>query len=102
MSSQNWHMCSESLLSDSRMPVVWYRGVSLLSRSITAVLLFAIRGYQRLVSPLLGPLCRFHPTCSTYAAQAIERHGPVSGTCQAIARLARCHPLCEGGYDPVR
>ncbi len=61
-----------------------------------------IRIYQRWVSPLLGPACRFHPTCSEYAALAIRRHGVVKGSAMGAGRLLRCHPFCEGGIDPVR
>ncbi|MFT4705490.1 MAG: putative membrane protein insertion efficiency factor [Bradymonadia bacterium] len=57
--------------------------------------------YQRAVSPLLPPACRFTPTCSQYAAEAVERHGAIRGTWLATKRIARCHPFHEGGYDPV-
>ena len=60
-----------------------------------------IRVYQRFLSPTLGRNCRFAPSCSTYAAEAITRHGAVRGTGLAVRRLARCQPLVEGGYDPV-
>ena len=60
-----------------------------------------IRAYQRILSPALGRNCRFAPSCSTYAAEAISRHGAVRGTGLAVRRLARCQPLTEGGYDPV-
>lgn len=60
-----------------------------------------IRLYQRLISPLLPPTCRFYPTCSTYAVTAIERHGVVRGGWLAIRRIGRCHPWNPGGYDPV-
>jgi hypothetical protein len=66
-----------------------------------ALLIGFIRLYQRLLSPLLGPRCRFHPTCSAYAVQALERHGVVRGSILAARRIARCHPLNEGGFDPV-
>lgn len=59
-----------------------------------------VRGYQRLVSPLLPPSCRFAPTCSEYAAQAITCHGVVRGTGLTLRRLMRCHPFNPGGYDP--
>jgi putative membrane protein insertion efficiency factor len=59
-----------------------------------------VRGYQRLVSPLLPPSCRFAPTCSEYAAKAILEHGIVRGVGLAMYRLARCHPFHPGGYDP--
>lgn len=60
-----------------------------------------IRGYQLLLSPFLGNHCRFTPSCSAYASEAIDRHGPWRGTWLAIKRIARCHPFCNGGYDPV-
>ena len=66
-----------------------------------ALLIGVIRLYQRLLSPLLGPRCRFHPTCSAYAVQALEQHGVVRGSVLAARRIARCHPLNEGGFDPV-
>ena len=66
-----------------------------------ALLIGLIRLYQRLLSPLLGPRCRFHPTCSAYAVQALERHGVVRGSFLAARRIVRCHPLNEGGLDPV-
>ena len=60
-----------------------------------------VRGYQLFVSPLLGPRCRFYPSCSAYAIDAILRHGVARGTWLALRRLARCHPACAPGYDPV-
>lgn len=60
-----------------------------------------IRGYQLLLSPILGASCRFTPSCSDYASEAIERHGALRGSWLAVKRIARCHPLCHGGYDPV-
>jgi putative membrane protein insertion efficiency factor len=71
------------------------------ARALQLVLLFLIRGYKRVISPLLPPACRFYPTCSVYAEQALVRHGPLKGTTLAARRLLRCHPLCEGGIDPV-
>lgn len=69
------------------------------------LLIAMVRLYQRLVSPLLnlvsGPRCRFHPTCSAYAVQALEHHGAVRGSVLAARRVMRCHPLNEGGFDPV-
>ena len=61
-----------------------------------------IRAYRRFLSPLLPPACRFEPSCSRYALEAIERHGAARGSVLALRRLARCHPFHPGGYDPVR
>lgn len=61
----------------------------------------AIRVYKRVISPLLPTACRFYPTCSTYAYEAIVKYGPLKGTALAIKRLSRCHPFHQGGYDPV-
>jgi putative membrane protein insertion efficiency factor len=66
-----------------------------------ALTLALLRVYQRCVSPLLPPACRFHPTCSAYAAEAVRRYGVARGGGLTVRRLARCHPLCEGGIDPV-
>ena len=65
------------------------------------LLMGIIRIYQLAVSPLLGPRCRFHPSCSCYALSAIERHGALRGSWLGTKRLLRCHPFSEGGYDPV-
>ncbi|WP_101697452.1 membrane protein insertion efficiency factor YidD [Clostridium minihomine] len=60
-----------------------------------------IRGYQKWISPIKKPCCRFIPTCSNYAVQAIERFGIVKGSFLALYRILRCNPFCRGGYDPV-
>lgn len=65
------------------------------------VLRALIRFYQWFISPLLGPSCRFHPTCSSYALESIERHGALGGSWLATKRICRCHPWNGGGYDPV-
>jgi len=66
-----------------------------------ALVVALIRVYQWLVSPWLGPACRFEPTCSRYAIEAVQRHGSVRGPWLSLKRLARCHPLGDHGYDPV-
>lgn len=65
------------------------------------VLKILIRAYQLLLSPLLGPSCRFYPSCSHYGLEAIEQHGAMRGTWLTIKRISRCHPWHEGGFDPV-
>lgn len=72
--------------------------VLLLPRRCVATL---IRGYQLVVSPLLPPSCRFTPSCSQYALEAVNRHGALKGSWLAARRLARCHPFHPGGFDPV-
>ncbi len=68
---------------------------------ISRFLQFLIRSYQVLISPYLGRHCRFTPSCSSYAMEAIEKHGSLKGGWLALKRIGRCHPFCEGGYDPV-
>ena len=65
------------------------------------VLKILIRGYQLAISPLFGPRCRFYPSCSNYAIQAIDAHGVVHGTWLTLKRISRCHPFNAGGFDPV-
>ena len=60
-----------------------------------------VRGYRLFLSPSLGSSCRFEPTCSLYALQALEQHGAAMGSYLTLARIARCHPWCTGGLDPV-
>lgn len=67
-----------------------------------AVALRVLRFYKYAISPLLPPACRFTPTCSEYAAEAISRYGFWRGAALGLRRLARCHPFSAGGYDPVR
>lgn len=64
-------------------------------------LLLALRGYKRFISPLLPPACRFEPTCSVYAMDAISKYGVGRGSWMAMRRLLRCHPFHPGGWDPV-
>ena len=65
------------------------------------VLLALIRGYQYLLRPLLGSNCRFYPSCSDYAREAVEKRGALKGSWLALRRILRCHPYHPGGYDPV-
>jgi putative membrane protein insertion efficiency factor len=68
---------------------------------VKTVLLAGVRGYQYLVRPMLGDNCRFYPSCSDYAREALERHGALWGTWLAVRRIGRCQPFHPGGYDPV-
>jgi putative membrane protein insertion efficiency factor len=65
------------------------------------LLILLITAYRFMISPLLGPACRFEPSCSCFAGEAISRHGPLRGGWLAIRRVLRCHPLHPGGLDPV-
>ena len=68
---------------------------------VQRVMLQLLRAYKWAISPMFPPACRYVPTCSEYAMEAVERHGAVRGGMKALARLLRCHPLANGGYDPV-
>lgn len=68
---------------------------------IRDLLIALLKGYRLLLSPWLGSACRFEPTCSRYGIEALERHGAAAGTYLTLRRLARCHPWCDGGCDPV-
>ncbi len=65
------------------------------------ILISLIRFYRRCISPTKAPCCRFYPTCSAYAIEALEIHGAIRGTFFAIRRILRCNPFCKGGWDPV-
>ena len=65
------------------------------------IVALVIRGYQRFISPALPPACRFSPTCSQYALEAVTRYGALKGTWLAVKRIVRCHPWHPGGYDPI-
>ena len=65
------------------------------------ILMYIIKFYQKLISPLTPPSCRFYPTCSHYGLEAIEKHGAIKGSWLAIRRISKCHPFHEGGFDPV-
>ena len=75
--------------------------VRIVSKGVVWLLVLPIRFYQIAISPLLGPSCRFTPTCSEYARQALLKHGPVKGLWLAVRRILRCHPWGGSGYDPV-
>jgi len=64
-------------------------------------LIWLVRGYQLAISPFLAPSCRFHPSCSYYAIEALQRHGLGKGLWLAVRRISRCHPWHPGGHDPV-
>ncbi|MEO3937350.1 membrane protein insertion efficiency factor YidD [Dermatophilaceae bacterium Soc4.6] len=70
-------------------------------RTAALPLIWLLRGYQYLISPLTPPTCRFYPSCSSYAVTALERHGPLRGSWLAVRRLLRCHPWNPGGVDLV-
>jgi len=68
---------------------------------VGSAVVLLLRGYKWAVSPLLPPSCRYVPTCSEYAMEAVERYGALRGSWMAVARLLRCHPFAKGGYNPV-
>ncbi len=68
---------------------------------MTTLLRFLLRAYQLMISPLLGPRCRFYPSCSNYALEALQVHGAGKGSWLAAKRVCRCHPFNDGGFDPV-
>jgi putative membrane protein insertion efficiency factor len=72
-----------------------------MKRLLTALLVLLIRGYRMLLSPVLGRHCRFHPSCSEYALEALQRHGLWKGSRLALRRIGSCHPWHAGGFDPV-
>lgn len=71
-----------------------------MTRWLSMLLIAAVRFYQRGISPLLGPSCRFTPTCSQYMIEAIQKYGAIRGVIKGIRRICRCHPFQPGGYDP--
>jgi putative membrane protein insertion efficiency factor len=78
-----------------------HRIAGLADRAAGVLLRAGLRAYQLAISPLLGAHCRFEPSCSSYAREAIARHGAVSGLALGARRIARCHPFHPGGFDPV-
>lgn len=75
--------------------------MALLSRLVVWLLLLPIYFYKRCISPILPPMCRFTPSCSTYAVEALKKHGPLKGLYLAVRRILRCHPWGGCGHDPV-
>lgn len=65
------------------------------------ILIGVIKLYQKVISPLTPPSCRFYPTCSHYGIEAVEKHGALKGSWLAVRRISKCHPFHEGGFDPV-
>lgn len=65
------------------------------------LLVKGVKGYQKYISPLTPPSCRYEPTCSHYAIEALEKHGAIKGSLMAVGRICRCHPFVKGGVDPV-
>jgi len=65
------------------------------------ILIWLVKGYRLFISPALPPTCRFHPSCSEYAVEALSKHGALRGGWLTLRRLGRCHPFCAGGVDPV-
>ncbi len=77
------------------------RAALALSRLPQKCLVTLVKGYRLLLSPWLGSSCRFEPTCSAYSLQALQQHGAAKGSYLTLYRLVRCHPWCNGGFDPV-
>lgn len=75
--------------------------VRCLSKIVVAILSLMILFYKRAISPHFRPVCRFYPSCSTYALESIRKYGPIKGVMLSVKRLLRCQPFHEGGYDPV-
>ena len=73
----------------------------MLARFLNRALMGLVRGYQLIISPMLPPTCRYEPSCSHYAIEALQRHGPLKGGWLALKRILRCHPWGSSGYDPV-
>ncbi len=75
--------------------------MNIISVIFTKILTIFIRAYQKILSPFLGSNCCYYPSCSQYAIESINRHGVINGLWLAVKRISRCHPLSEGGHDPV-
>jgi hypothetical protein len=77
-----------------------FTGLSQVRRLARTLVLLPVRFYQVVIGPLLPKVCRFHPSCSEYFIQAVEKHGALKGSAKGIWRICRCHPWNRGGYDP--
>ncbi len=73
-----------------------------INRYISKLLIYLVRFYQKFISPLKGPTCRFYPTCSQYSIEAIKKYGALKGIYLTMRRLLKCHPFHTGGYDPLK
>ena len=73
-----------------------------INRYLSKLLIYLVRFYQKFISPLKGPTCRFYPTCSQYSIEAIRKYGALKGIYLTIRRLLKCHPVHPGGYDPLK
>ncbi|MEM8864660.1 MAG: membrane protein insertion efficiency factor YidD [Planctomycetota bacterium] len=83
------------------MASLWARRLLVIPGVVLGLLMIAlVRAYQLLISPLLGPRCRFTPTCSEYFVLAVRKYGPLIGAWRGVRRIARCHPFHPGGHDP--
>jgi putative membrane protein insertion efficiency factor len=76
------------------------RGLRWIGRGVGGAMIGMVRLYQWTISPMLGPVCRFHPSCSEYFIQAVRKYGPLRGAWRGVCRIGRCHPWHPGGYDP--
>ncbi len=76
------------------------RAGAILADGAAAGLIALVRCYQLVISPWIGPVCRFQPSCSNYMIAAVRKHGPLKGSLRGVLRICRCHPLHPGGYDP--
>ncbi|MCB9030505.1 MAG: membrane protein insertion efficiency factor YidD [Deltaproteobacteria bacterium] len=77
------------------------QGYTLIENFLIKLFVAVQRGYKLCISPWLGENCRFHPTCSDYSVEAVKEFGLVKGSTMAFKRICKCHPFCEGGFDPV-
>ena len=89
-------------LPASREPDYWRIEMKKIGNFVKRIMILMIRFYQKFISPLFPPTCRFYPTCSTYFIQALEKYGVIKGTYLGIKRILKCHPWHEGGYDPLK